>query len=215
MRLAPFLAGVFRIPGVGKRRAVLGLLILLGSLASLLFKPAYLLGCSLLGNTQYFLVGFLMADIYLLNKIADDRNRRWDLAFPVVLIFVVVLRHWHLLPFFLPWLMLVCCLAAFRGVATARFLGWPWIATIGGMCYTIYMYHFLMISLLVRVTGRLRTHILWLDLLIQFVLMSVIIIGACAVLFVLFERPFMRRDWPAKLWKKIRPAGKSGAQPRE
>jgi len=100
--LAPFLAGVFRIPGVWKRRALLGLLILLGSLASLLFKPAYLLGCSLLGNTQYFLAGFLMADIYLLNKIADDRNCRWDLAFPVVLIFVVVLRHWHLLPFFLP-----------------------------------------------------------------------------------------------------------------
>jgi peptidoglycan/LPS O-acetylase OafA/YrhL len=65
--------------------------------------------------------------------------------------------------------------------------------------------------MLVRVTGGLRTHILWLDLLIQFVLMSVIIIAAGAVLFALFERPFMRRDWPARVWMKIRPAGKADA----
>jgi peptidoglycan/LPS O-acetylase OafA/YrhL len=105
-------------------------------------------------------------------------------------------------------MILLCCLSAFRGVVTAKFLGNLLITTIGGMCYTIYMYHWLMISLLVRVTGSLRTHILWLDLLIQFVLMSVIIIAACAIPFVLFERPFMRRDWPAKLWNKIWRFGK-------
>jgi peptidoglycan/LPS O-acetylase OafA/YrhL len=41
--------------------------------------------------------------------------------------------------------------------------------------------------------------------------MSVIIIAACAVLFTLFERPFMQSDWPARVWKKIRPAGKADA----
>jgi peptidoglycan/LPS O-acetylase OafA/YrhL len=107
--------------------------------------------------------------------------------------------------------MFFCCLAAFRGVITSKFLGFQWITTIGGMCYTIYMYHWLMISMLVRVTGQIQTHILWLDLLIQFVLMSVIIVGVCAILFALFERPFMRRDWPARIWKKIRPMGKPGA----
>jgi peptidoglycan/LPS O-acetylase OafA/YrhL len=106
-------------------------------------------------------------------------------------------------------MILFCCLAAFRGTLTAKFLGHPWITTMGGMCYTIYMYHWLMISALVRVTGGLRTHILWLDLLIQFVLMSVIIIGVCAVLFALFERPFMQRDWPARLWNKIHHFGKN------
>jgi peptidoglycan/LPS O-acetylase OafA/YrhL len=69
------------------------------------------------------------------------------------------------------------------------------------------MYHWLMISLLIRLTIRLQTHVLWLDLLIQFAVMSVIIIGVCAVLFAVFERPFMQRDWPQKLWNKIRRPG--------
>lgn len=211
--LAPFLAGIFRIAEAWKRRTFIGILILLGPLAvNSIFAPAYQVSFSLLGNFQYFLIGFLMADLYLLNKIEATRSYRWDLVFPVVLTAVVLLRHCFLLPVLLPWLMFFCCLAAFRGVSTAKFLGSPWIATIGGMCYTIYMYHWLMISMLVRVTGRLRTHILWVDLLIQFVLMSLIIIGVCAVLFAIFERPFMQRDWPARIWKKIRPGGKPDTQ---
>jgi peptidoglycan/LPS O-acetylase OafA/YrhL len=159
---------------------------------------------SLLGNFQYFLVGFLMADIFLLNKIDVTRTCRWDLVFPAVLTTVVLLRHCFMLPVLLPWLIFFCCLAAFRGISTARFLGSPWVVTIGGMCYTIYMYHWLMISMLIRATGRLQFHALWLDLLIQFVVMSAAIISLCAMLFVLFERPFMQRDWPARVWKKVR-----------
>jgi peptidoglycan/LPS O-acetylase OafA/YrhL len=73
------------------------------------------------------------------------------------------------------------------------------------------MYHWLMISALIRLTGRLQTHILWLDLLIQFVVMSVIIISVCALLFALFERPFMRRNWPSVLRYKLVPAKKTAA----
>ena len=179
---------------------------LVGSLTTISENESYWISFSLIGNYQYFLMGFLMADFYLLNGLESPvRTRRWDLVFPLAITAVVLFRHYSLLYTLLPWLILLCCVAAFRGRLTARFLGHPWIAVIGGMCYTIYMYHWLMISLLVRVTGLLRTHILWLDLLIQFVLMSAIIIAICAVLFALFERPFMRRDWPARVWRKIRP----------
>jgi peptidoglycan/LPS O-acetylase OafA/YrhL len=202
--LAPFLANVFRVAGVGMRRTLLILLIVAGPLAVAgIFPDGYRYGYSLLANFQYFLVGFLLADIYLLDQPATRPNRCWDLVFPAVFTAVVVFRNWSLMPVLLPWLIFVCCLAAFRGPLTAGFLGSAWIATIGGMCYTIYMYHWLMISMLVRITGRLRTHVLWLDLLIQLVLMSAIIVAVCSVLFVLFERPFMRRDWPARVWSRI------------
>jgi peptidoglycan/LPS O-acetylase OafA/YrhL len=203
--LAPFLAAIFRIVGTWKRRTFIGILIILGpSAVNCVFPSNYLVSFSLLGNFQYFLIGFLMADLYLLNKIEAARSYRWDWVFPVTLAAVVLLRHWFLLPALLPWLIFVCCLAAFRGISTARFLGSPWVVTIGGMCYTIYMYHWLMISMLIRATGRLQTHVLWLDLLIQFVVMSAAIIFLCAILFALFERPFMQRDWPARAWKKVR-----------
>jgi peptidoglycan/LPS O-acetylase OafA/YrhL len=208
--LAPFLAGIFLVATPWKRRTFIVVSILAGYLirAGLGDANSYRINFSLLGNYQYFFAGFLLADFYLLNRIESAaRNYKWDLVFPLAIASVVLLSHHPQLEVLLPWLILVCCLAAFRGVLTAQFLGHPWIATIGGMCYTIYMYHWLMISLLIRLTIRLQTHVLWLDLLIQFAVMSVIIIGVCAVLFAVFERPFMQRDWPQKLWNKIRRPG--------
>ena len=218
--LAPFMVGIFMIADPWKRRTFIVISILTGCLMMFLVKVlaglsdanSYRICYSLMGNYQYFLTGFLLADFYLLNRLESSvQNYKWDFVFPLAIAAVVLLRHSSLLGIVLPWLILGCCLAAFRGTLTARFLSHPWITTMGGMCYTIYLYHWLMISMLVRVTGRLQTHILWLDLLIQFVLMSVIIIAACAVLFSLFERPFMRTDWPARVWRKIRPAGKADA----
>jgi peptidoglycan/LPS O-acetylase OafA/YrhL len=60
------------------------------------------------------------------------------------------------------------------------------------------MYHWLMISILVRGTIHLRTGILWLDLLVQFIVETPLIILICAVPFAFLERPFMRRDWPTR-----------------
>ena len=203
--LAPFLAQIFRIADPWKRRAIVAALILLGPPAvGSLFPDVYRVEFSLLGNFQFFLAGFLMADVFLLNKIESRQSHWWDFIFPAALLAVVLLRHSFLLSYLLPWIMFFCCLAAFRGTITSALLGYPWIATIGGMCYTIYMYHWLMISMLVRVTGHLQTHIFWLDLLIQYVLMSVVITAVCSILFLLFERPFMRRDWPVRLLKRLR-----------
>lgn len=100
----------------------------------------------------------------------------------------------------LPWLSLLFFTSAFRGKIVHGLLGHRLLTTIGGMCYTIYMYHWLMISGLIRFTIQFSTHIFWLDLLVQFILISAVIVAVCSVLFVLFERPFMQRDWPQKIW---------------
>ncbi len=205
--LAPLLAQVFKIGGLWPRRGLLAAAIVLapllaGPIANALGN-SYLAGFSLLGNLQYFLVGFLLADWQATSKTAAPRRILWDLFFILDGVIVVVFRNSPWMNFVLPLIIGVCCVAAFRGPLVFRVLGNPWITTIGGMCYTIYMYHWLMISLLVRLTIHLQTHILWLDLLIFFVLMSAVIVPVCAVLFALFERPFMRRDWPAKVREKF------------
>lgn len=209
--LAPFLALLFKIASVRQRRAWIGALILLGPAAVRELLPdLYQVQASLLGHFQFFLAGFLLADFYLLKNIQAEssRNRWWDLVFPTAIASVVLMRHCFFLSVLMPWVLLFCCLAAFCGRGTATLLAYPGITTVGGMCYTIYMYHWLMISLLVRVTGCLQTHILWIDLLVQFALMSVAIILISAVLFILFERPFMRRDWPGRVLSKLHPPRK-------
>lgn len=222
--LAPFLARIFRIRGAWKRRAFLaGLMVVLPVAshygASLCGQP-YRIGFSLAGNLQYFFAGFLLTDLYLAGQPAPAvRNFKWDLLFLLAGVGMVFFRNCFWLGYIMPVIVLICCLAGFRGRVTFRILGNSWVTTIGGMCYTIYMYHWLMISLLVRITGRWRTHILWLDLLIQFIVMSAVIIAMCAILFAVFERPFMRRNWPSVWWSFLRPvkpktAGQSDSPPR-
>ena len=198
--LAPILALIFLISNPRLRRALILTLILgLPFAVDWICPNRWLADATLLGSLRFFLTGFLLVDFYLLKELESMRQRAWDLVFPVVIAAITLLRSAPVLHHLLPWLLLLLCLSAFCGTLSSKVLSWPWLTTIGGMCYTIYMYHWLMISGIVRVTGHLRTHILWLDLLMQFLLMSVIITVVCSVLFTLFERPFMQRDWPQKL----------------
>ena len=199
--LAPLLARVFQIASAPARRiAIMGLMLLPMALGPLTATCPWL-DWTLLGKLQFFMAGFLFCDLYLNGQVrTEKRNHLWDFYFIGAIGAVVGLSQWQVEYNFLPWLWLVMLTAAFRGRIFYWLLGQPLITTIGGMCYTIYMYHWLMISGLIRLTIKFSTHIFWLDLLIQFVLMSAIIIAICSVLFALFERPFMQRNWPQKFW---------------
>ena len=204
--LAPFLARVFAIQPAWKRRGLLISLIILAPLATRYWgADSYIVNFSLLGNIQYFLVGFLLVDFYLAGWLdASAPGLKWDIVFPfagLAAVFINTDATWEIL---LPWVILLACWAAFRGKLTARFLSNPWITTVGGMCYTIYLYHAFIISALVRKTAVLQTKILWLDWIIQFSILFPAVILICSVLFFLFERPFMQKDWPAKFWAAIR-----------
>jgi len=123
-----------------------------------------LFGWTLLGKLQFFMAGFLFCDLYLNGHVrAGSRHYLWDLAFVAALGAVVFLSRFQLEYQFLPWLWLLLFTAAFRGKVVPWLLGHPLLTTIGGMCYTIYMYHWLMISGLIRLTIRFSTHIFWLD----------------------------------------------------
>ena len=229
--LAPWLAKMLLVRNATARRILLLGLVGVFSVGAYLWQP-YRVWASLAGNLQYFLVGFLLSDLYVKGKLGTSsssssssttkagpgslqrtfnnlwRSLRegwlWDAGFLSSCAAVVWLQEERAIQWVLPWAIFVCGVAAFLGVASRRFLGNPWITTIGGMCYTIYLYHSLMISLLARLLLKVQTHLLPLDLLTQFVLMSAAIIAVCAVLFAWLERPFMRRDWPRRLREKFR-----------
>ncbi len=202
--LAPWLALFFKIKPVLARRFVFMGLILLPIWLGPLMNMFPWLGWTLLDKLQFFMAGFLLCDLYLTGYMKTERRDHfWDLLFVGAISLVICLSHFSLVNVPLPWLTLLVCVAAFRGKTFHWLLGHPLLTTIGGMCYTIYMYHWLMISRMTPLTIKCATHIFWLDLLIQFVVMSAIIIVTCGVLFALFERPFMKRDWPKRFWALI------------
>jgi peptidoglycan/LPS O-acetylase OafA/YrhL len=197
--LAPFIAGLFLIRNKTWRRAVFFGLFVLAWLLSILAGDHYLVWASLAGNLHFFLIGFILADFYDQGQLAQGAGHLgWDIAF-VLGVAIVVCANTAIAAVLLPAAVFICCIAAFRGILTVRFLGNPWITTIGGMCYTIYMYHTVLISMLIRGTEKVRTFNYSLDLLIQFILMAPAIVLICSFLFVLLERPFMVRNWPMKV----------------
>jgi peptidoglycan/LPS O-acetylase OafA/YrhL len=201
--LAPFLTKLFLLRNSLPRRILLVTSIVLLSSTGI-FALSYRVWASLAGNLQFFLVGFLLTDLYVSDWLPTGRqSASWDLALILSLGAVVWLQKAPVLTFLLPCAIFVCCVAAFRGAFSSWFLRNPWVSTIGGMCYTIYLYHSLLIPFLVRLTLGLRTHVLAMDLAIQFLLLAAIVVALCAVLFAFLERPFMRRDWPQRFARKV------------
>ena len=77
------------------------------------------------------------------------------------------------------------------------------ITDIGGLCYSLYLFHFLIISAVTRVSKPL--HIgqdFWAYYLLQSVLVLPVVLMLCGIFFLLVERPCMDRDWPRKFWNR-------------
>ncbi len=215
--LAPVLTMVFAIANPTLRRTVIVGGMLGWSLVPYRWDYNFVLTHSLAGYLQEFLAGFLLVDLYLTSwQDGPAGSRTWD-ALSLVGWVGIILCDWLGSSRFLvlPWSMLLAYVGAFRGVAVRSFLANRWLATIGGMCCTIYMYHGGIIIGLGRKTWHYRTGILWVDMILQSVMLWVLVLMICSVLFLLFERPFMRPDWHKRLWAKVLGREWPAAKPAE
>ena len=160
---------------------------------------------SVIGVFEYFAAGIIMADIYLI---------RWNRSLP---------RHsWYdflsiLAMFFLLSTALLPpgkTTSLLRAVSIFLFVffvlgskylsslfGNPWIAALGGMCYTYYLYHSSLLFVSTKVCklffGKLEYFQAYLTL---FFFGGILTIFVCTLLFIFFERPFMHREWPSNFY---------------
>jgi peptidoglycan/LPS O-acetylase OafA/YrhL len=200
--IAPLIGIVFAIRQNSMRRLVLTALILISSGVSILVEPDPALKLSLLGYAQYFLAGFALAELYLSGGDLRQHNWQWDVVslvgWTVLLGMLVNGAAWSVWLF--PWLMLLLCVASFHGFWMNRFVTNPWITTVGGMCYSIYLLHNYIIATLGRLTERVLASTPFTErLMVQFVLMTPFVLLVCGLYFRLIERPCMRPNWPREL----------------
>lgn len=208
--LAPLLVHVFRIGPAWLRRGVLvlAILVLMGPVSGWVAATDHSVRLMFLSYAGYFLTGFLLADVYVRDwGGAPERGFRWDWASLLAWgALALMLYRPSLYRPVLPLVILFAYLAAFRGTASSWFFSRPLVYTIGGMCYTIYLYHFYMISavggpLLGFFDGRgLSLTELTLAMLL---LVTPVVIVSSAVLYLLFERPFMKKGWHHGLREKL------------
>ena len=195
-----------------RRRRILVLALAAVALQVLGLITAYtFLGSSI----QFFLLGWLLADIYLVDwREAPTPARIWDVVAGAALLALVVglaevgTQTQHALA---PWLVFALGYAAFRGTGARRLLSNPWIATIGGMCYSIYLVHYPLFVLMSRPltpVGYLPTDA---GLILAFVVLVPVALLVGATFFVLVERPCMDPAWPERLARRLRATRRSAA----
>lgn len=221
--LAPFLLYLYgRIRARGLRivvgLVVTALLLVLGEVIMDRLERTGLLRNTLLTESYGFMLGIVVCDYGLWkNVFALPRKAIFDIGFVIgtvgILFTGAVQFNLDLkLPFallvvndlFRVGCILLLFLAAARGTWSKTFLGLPWIALIGGACYSIYLVHLPVVHAAAQVMSKLvEFHSLAGAWLISWIVLIPIAIAAGLVFYVLVERPCMDPNWPAALWSRV------------
>jgi len=196
--LAPVIFLIFKQKQLIRRAAILFVILLFACLNS--YYNIYYR--SLPGQIQFFLIGVLMADIYVSKK---NDNLVAKLNHPLIFItsLLAILFIDYTSGFFNQVVFLAALLIMFLSSISPNlknhFLKNNIVTFCGGMCYSIYLIHYPLISF---VGGKLLAKFPISGLLPQFIVYCLIIIPiifVCSVgFYLLFERPFMDKNWYKK-----------------
>lgn len=197
--LAPILAILFRIPNPHKRRVTTLLLMLASGVLSIPLYRSSHFHYSIGYYFGFFFAGLLVCDLYV-NRSNWKPSFLWDCSAVTLwpLVWILGRNVGHVL---LPFVIVLLYLAAFRGRVCSVLFSNSAITSIGGMCYSIYLFHFLVIYAVKHVTQSIHFgQNFWFYFSFQTCIITPFILVFCGVFFVLVERPCMDKQWPQKLW---------------
>ncbi len=215
--LVPLLVGLFKVGNVLWRRSLFLFLIVLFSTFQewavqqpFWGRPPQFIYFTVFVYLQFFLTGLLLSDLYLVSFPRWRPSRVWDvislLCWPTLFYF----DAWWF-PSVLPFLILLVSIGAFRGIHFPRLFRIEAVALIGGMCYSIYLWHFFIIPLGFKATKHLAITSDYLsDLIVQGCLLLPLVLLFSTLYYVAIERPCMDPKWPQKLIGKLKAAPDPG-----
>ncbi|PTS97041.1 hypothetical protein DBR11_18160 [Pedobacter sp. HMWF019] len=208
--LAPFLSMVFfRVENKYYRRffnvTMIVALILLQQYLQW-YKNPY--SFTILGHLHYFLVGFLLVDIYLNDWKTIVANKFYDILGLISLTLLIYSWSWDYelySRFFVVISLFLFFISAFKGDYLNKFVTNRWIMVIGGMCYTIYLVHLPFAEFLILFTKKIEvTRLYAVNLFIQLAIFIPFILVISAFLYIWIERPFMNKDWPKNFASRLK-----------
>ena len=148
---------------------------------------------------QFFLMGILLADLYVSKTAPGLVNSKW--AVPAcALIFVALL----LLPIkvafpaklLFPFLIGGFYFLVLGNDILKRIISWKFMPVIGGMCYSIYLLHYTILSVTGRYTTKIRVSDYYLpNLFFQFIVIGIAVLIVSTLFYLIVEQPFMDKKW--------------------
>ena len=202
--LAPLLSLFFSIKNNITRRTLLIFIILFFSIFSTLVTLPFL---SILDYLQYFLLGFLLVDFYLIERVKNKtsilRNIFTIISFLIIFSFNEKYFNTNFQKSLWNISVLILIFFVYYNVIlrkSLRFFSKRAITNVGGMCYTIYLIHFAIISFIGNPLLSIQfssNPILNIGLYSVIILSCILLVSV--VFFMLIERPCMDKNWPTKL----------------
>jgi len=208
--IAPFLALFYFSCEKLKRRLVLiGFIVLkIVLFCTTKFLDKFFL--TLPSVVEFFILGILLADIYLTEwKNGISKHRVYDLV--AIVSIVVMFSSWTWgknLPLKLVFIasLFFAVFGTFKSLSVNTFFRNKWVTAIGGMCYTIYLFHLGLAEFFVGKFYNLFaiTPYFLLNYVIGLIVFLPFLFVVCTVLFLAVEKPCMDPQWASKLWARVR-----------
>lgn len=200
--LAPLLFKVLKLTPVLRR-----ILLLIAITGIIWLQQTYRLPFTSLYNyAQYFLAGILLSDLYVSGFGNQSLNKGFT-GFIGILLLAAILgmpfMNWQQEKFLFPFLIMAFYLIVLKNDAVKKVFSYKFIPVIGGMCYSIYLLHYPIISMVGRFTIDFKITNYYLpNLLLQIILLMIPVLVISSVYYYFIERPFMSSKWMDKLMKK-------------
>lgn len=207
--LAPLAALVFTLDNRTLRRSLL----IVAAMGFIVFDNLVNLPfISILDYAEYFIVGFLLADLYVIEDYEEQCTPVWTAvalaAFAGIWAFNTEASQTPIGKTGLEIIQLASMFFFFYAVVFKKaisFFANTVVTSIGGMCYTIYLIHYALISAVGNPLLRVQFFDLQLLNTMMYVLILTGVVMLCsAVFFLLVERPCMDKHW----YRKLLPAKK-------
>lgn len=155
---------------------------------------------------QYFFVGILLADLYISNfKIVSSKIFSVIAGIFLFLIIVYVNYSTAIGDIIFLFSMLFFYFLALNDPFWKKIFSIKYLTIIGGMCYSIYLWHNTIIDAVIKLTNYMKISN---DYLITLAFQSFLILPSILILssifYLLVERPCMNKNWPANLMNSLK-----------
>ena len=200
--LAPFLFYIFQVRLHHIRRFFILLLIVLGGIKQ--FNDIWNPASPFINFAVYFLLGMLLADLYCAKWKLFDNSRLTSWVGAVIFIglhFVFSTESAAL--FFLK--MLSLAVFFYIGITNQwwkKILSIQWVSIIGGMCYSIYLLHFMIMSAVTKLLVKMPFENKLSGYFVYGIIILMSVLIGSTIFYRLIEQPCMRRNWWKSFFKK-------------
>lgn len=187
-------------------------LLVLGHVLTVTFERTSIINNTLLAESYGFMLGIIACDYSVGKRLfAQPPKKIFDAGFVIGLVGLLLTGALQFnLPFplqiantlFRAVCIVLLFLAAARGTWSKAFLGLPWIALIGGACYSIYLVHVPVIHAGAQILSKFVVSGSLIEAwMIAWVILVPVTLAAGLLFYALVERPCMDPRWPQKAWQ--------------